>query len=56
MIRKFMMRILKWIFASKNKINDEEEIMRKRHEEFEKLKKLQEKKRELDRLKSLGSE
>jgi len=55
-----MRRILKWLYDRfliyKNSRNKREEEAQKRYVEFEKLKKLQEKKRELDRLKSLGSE
>jgi len=55
-----MRRILKCLYnrflTYRNNRNKIEEEAQKKYSEFEKLKKLQEKKRELDRLKSLGSE
>lgn len=55
-----MQRFIKWLYDKflvyKNKRDGEEEDAQKRYAKFKKLKKLQKKKGELDRLKSLGSE
>lgn len=49
-MRKFFKLIWQKYLAHRNRKLEETEAKTKRHEEFEKLKKLQEKKRELDRL------